>query len=158
MFSRSTEYAIRAMTFLALQPPGKLTGAREIAQGEHIPIQFLWKILKALVRRKLVRSFKGVGGGYELAITADRISVQDIVMATEDNNRATGCVLGLDVCSEERPCPLHHTWKGIRDGLVVMLEKTTLSDLARTASQNAQNRRYSEDAEERRTTPKPADK
>jgi len=143
MFSRSTEYAIRAMTFLALQPAGKLTGAREIALGEHIPMPFLWKILQALVRRKLVRSFKGVGGGYELAVTADRISVQDIVMATEDGNRATGCVLGLDVCSEERPCPLHHTWKSIRDGLLAMLEKTMLSDLARTATQNAENRRDS---------------
>jgi Rrf2 family iron-sulfur cluster assembly transcriptional regulator len=136
MFSRSAEYAIRAMTFLALQPAGRLTGAREIALKEQIPAQFLWKILQALGRRKLVRSFKGVGGGYELAMTADRISVKEIVAATEGGDLTSGCVLGLAVCSEERPCPLHHTWKEIRDKLVIMLEQTMLSDLARTAADN----------------------
>ncbi|MCI0626445.1 MAG: Rrf2 family transcriptional regulator, partial [Acidobacteria bacterium] len=67
LFSRTAEYAIRAMAFLALQKPGKLTGAREISEAERIPIPFLWKILQLLTRRKLVRSFKGIRGGYELA-------------------------------------------------------------------------------------------
>jgi len=135
MFSRSAEYAIRAMTFLALQPAGKLTGAREIALAENIPMQFLWKILQNLARRKLVRSFKGVRGGYELARPGDRISVDDVVRATDESTMAQGCVLGLASCSEEKPCPLHHTWKGIREQLTHMLEQTTIADLARVAAQ-----------------------
>ena len=142
MFSRSTEYAIRAMTFLALQPAGKLTGAREIAQAEHIPTQFLWKILQSLGRRKLVRSFKGVGGGYELARAAGEISVQDIFVATADSDLTTGCVLGLSVCSEERPCPLHHAWKEIREQLIVMLEQTTLHNLAESAARGEKTRKF----------------
>jgi len=142
MFSRATEYAIRAMTFLALQPAGRLTGAREIAQAEHIPIQFLWKILQALGRAKLVRSFKGVGGGYELARAAGKISVQDVVLATVDSDLTTGCVLGLSVCSEEKPCPLHHAWKEIRERLVVMLEQTTLHHLAASTTRSGKRHRF----------------
>src|SRR5258706_382394 len=64
MFPRSTQYAIRAMTFLAAQ--GRLCGAREIAEAEHIPMPFLWKILQKLAARKLIRSFRGVRGGCEM--------------------------------------------------------------------------------------------
>jgi len=74
LLSRSSEYAVRAMTFLAMQPSGKLTGAKEIAEAENIPIPFLWKILQNLARRRLIRSFKGLRGGYELAMPADSIT------------------------------------------------------------------------------------
>jgi len=57
MFSRSAGYAVQALTYLAAQPSGKLTGAREIAETLQIPMPFLWKILRNLTRKKLVRSF-----------------------------------------------------------------------------------------------------
>ena len=137
LFSRSVVYAIRAMTFLALQPAGKLSGAREIAEAETIPMQFLWKILQNLARQKLVRSFKGARGGYELARPAGMITVEDVVLATDENSGTQDCVLGLAACSEEKPCPLHHSWKEIRNGVTAMLEKTTLADLAETAAKNS---------------------
>jgi Rrf2 family iron-sulfur cluster assembly transcriptional regulator len=128
------------MTFLADQPTGKLTGAREVSLAEQIPIPFLWKILQNLARRKLVRSFKGVGGGYVLARPAGEIRVQDIIQAMEDRSLTDGCVLGLAVCSEEKPCPLHHSWKEIRERLSVMLYETTLADLARASKTHARHR------------------
>ncbi len=137
MFTRSAEYAIRAMTYLALQPTGKLTGAKEISQAEQIPMPFLWKILQNLARRKLVRSFKGVGGGYVLARPAGNICVQDVLWATEDRSLTEGCVLGLAECSEEKPCPLHSSWKEIRNRLNVTLCQTTFADLARVAELKA---------------------
>ncbi len=121
------------MTYLALQPTGKLTGAREISQAEQIPMPFLWKIRQNLARRKLVRSFKGVGGGYVLARPADEICVQDVLRATEDRSLTEGCVLGLAECSDERPCPLHPSWKEIREQLNTLLCHTTFADLARVA-------------------------
>ncbi len=130
MFSRAAEYAIRAMTFLATQPSGKLSGAREIAQAEKIPIPFLWKILHNLARRKLIRSFKGLHGGYELASPAGKIRLEDIVHAMDNGDVVEGCVLGLAQCNEVNPCPLHHSWKDVRAKLTDMLQQTTLADLA----------------------------
>ena len=141
MFSRAAEYALRAMTFLAMQPPGKLSGAREIARAEKVPMPFLWKILQNLTRRRLIRSFKGLHGGYELAYPARRINVEDIVRAMDNTEVVEGCVLGLAQCSEENPCPLHHSWKEVRTQLTDMMQRTTLADLAAVASRRRQSKR-----------------
>src|SRR5881398_44387 len=110
MFSRSTEYAIRAMAVLAGQPSGKLCGAREIAEAAAIPRPFLWKILQNLTRKRLLRSFKGVRGGYELAKPAQRITVLDVIDATTSAEALHGCMLGSGNCDSKHPCALHLVW------------------------------------------------
>jgi len=133
MFSRADEYAIRAMTFLAGQPAGKLTGAREISKAENIPMQFLWKILQNLAKRRLIRSFKGLRGGYELAQRADQVTLSMVLQANDGADRFGRCVLGLPHCSDGNPCPLHEKWRGLRSGMQEMLENSTLADLAAKA-------------------------
>ncbi len=133
LFSRSAEYGIRAMTFLATLPPGRLAGAREISQAEQIPMAFLWKILQNLARRRLIRSFKGLRGGYELALPASQLTLIMILEATDGSDRMDSCVLGLPNCSDENACPLHETWKELRTSMTAMLHKNTLADLAGVA-------------------------
>ena len=125
------------MTFLAQKPAGTLAGAREISEAERIPMPFLWKILQKLTRRRLVRSFRGVGGGYELAKPASRIPLHALVMATDGDDLIRDCVLGLPHCNEENRCPLHETWKQIRGQVATMLEQTTVADLARVATRRS---------------------
>lgn len=129
MFSRATSYAIRAMTYLAHQPAGRLSRAKEISDAEDIPMPFLWKILKKLTNRKLIRSFKGMRGGYELACTADEINLHDIIESMEDSNITDGCVLGLPECSDEQPCPLHREWRVIKTDILQMFDNVTLATL-----------------------------
>jgi len=133
LLSRTAEYALRAMTFLAMQPAGKLAGARAISEAESIPIPFLWKILHTLARQRLVRSFKGIHGGYELARPSNEITLHSVVLATDGSDFGEHCVLGLPRCGEENACPLHDTWKGIRGQMTDMLVQTTLADLAKVA-------------------------
>ncbi len=138
LFSRPAEYAVRAMTFLATLPAGRLAGAREISEAERIPMPFLWKILHSLARRKLVRSFKGVHGGYELALPSDQITIDMLLEAVDSKDRFGSCVLGLPRCGEENACPLHETWQQLRARMAAMLEDNTLADLARiTAARTA---------------------
>jgi Rrf2 family iron-sulfur cluster assembly transcriptional regulator len=131
LFSKPSEYAIRAMTFLAVQDPGTLVGARAISDAENIPMPFLWKILRMLTQRKLVRSFKGIRGGYELARPAKGITLNDVFLATDGADFRDTCVLGLPECDKRNPCPLHDKWKQIRMDMVQLLDHTTLADLAR---------------------------
>ncbi len=131
MLSRSAGYSVQALTYLARQPSGKLTGAREIAAASRIPMPFLWKILRNLSQQKLVRSFKGVRGGYELARPAERISVNEILAATPDHDLLTACVLGLAECDENDPCPFHGSWKKVRSDIEDLMKRTTLADLVR---------------------------
>lgn len=140
MFSRSAGYAIEALTHLAAQPSGKLTGAREIAEEAGIPMPFLWKILRNLSQKKLVRSFKGVRGGYELARAPEKISMSEVLAASPDARHSDECVLGLDQCSDTHPCPLHHSWKHVRSQIDDLLKDTTLADLARNARRRKSRR------------------
>jgi Rrf2 family iron-sulfur cluster assembly transcriptional regulator len=139
MFSRSAEYAIRALTFLAAQEPGKLSGAREIAEAESIPMPFLWKILQKLVAKNLVRSFRGVRGGYELARPAQRITLDKVLREMGESQTLERCILGFAQCRKKDPCPLHALWSERREELSGVLRTTTLADLS-TASPRARAR------------------
>lgn len=141
LFSRSAEYGIRAMTFLSLQKGGKLSGAREISGAENIPMPFLWKILRLLTQRKLIRSFKGIRGGYELARPADQLTLRDVLLATDGTDDRQNCVLGLPECDNRNPCPLHDRWKEVRAAMTEMLDDTSLADLALAASRRRARRR-----------------
>ena len=140
MFSRSAGYAVQALTYLATQPSGKLTGAREIATEAEIPMPFLWKILRNLSQKKLVRSFKGVRGGYELARPAEKICVSEVLSASPDARHAETCVLGLEQCNDATPCPMHHAWKGVRAQIDELLQQTTLADLAENSRRKKSRR------------------
>jgi Rrf2 family transcriptional regulator, iron-sulfur cluster assembly transcription factor len=142
MFARSSGYAVQALTHLAGQPSGKLVGAREMATTLNILMPFLWKILRKLGQRKLVRSFKGVRGGYELARPAKTIHVSEILMAGRDTGQVGRCILGLAQCSDQEPCPLHSQWKDVRAQMEATLETTTLADLASSAKQARRKRSH----------------
>jgi len=139
MFARSSGYAVKALTHLAGQPSGKLVGAREMATTLDIPMPFLWKILRRLGQKKLVRSFKGVRGGYQLARPAETIFVREILMASQDNHVGR-CILGLAQCDDQAPCPLHSHWKDLRAEIEHTLETTTIADLAGNAKQSRRRR------------------
>jgi Rrf2 family protein len=98
-----------------------------------IPRPFLWKILRRLSQKKLVRSFKGVCGGYELARPAKTISVSEVLDLGPQSDQLDCCVLGLPDCSDRDPCPLHSHWKSLRTQVEQWIQDTTLADLARAA-------------------------
>lgn len=129
MLSRSTGYALLALAHLAAQPPGKLSGAREIARATGTPMPFLWKILRNLSRQELIRSHKGVHGGYELSRPAKQIALKEVIELTQRQNPATQCVLRPVGCDAHRPCALHDAWHEIRGSLQRTLDNTTIADL-----------------------------
>lgn len=139
LFSRSAEYAIRSMIFLAAREPGRLAGAKEISEAEKIPMPFLWKILQMLTKRRLVRSFKGLHGGYELGCEAKSTPLMAVVNATDGSSFRDSCVLGLPQCDNRNPCPLHEQWKSIRGDVTKMLDETSLADLVR--AEKAKNKK-----------------
>ncbi|MCS6829108.1 MAG: Rrf2 family transcriptional regulator [Armatimonadota bacterium] len=85
LFSAKMEYALRSILYLAQQPPGLPAQSRDIAEAELIPGPYLDQILAVLKRAGLVRSIRGVGGGYELAKPAAHITVGDVLRAFSGN-------------------------------------------------------------------------
>lgn len=131
LYSSACEYAIRALTHLARRPPGDRASLEEIAAGEDLPAPFLGKILKELVREGTLTSARGPGGGYALAYPPAEVTLMDVKATIDGTADLERCAVGLDPCSDETPCPLHETFKPIREAIRAYLEDTTLEDLAR---------------------------
>lgn len=116
MFSKSCEYAIRATIFIATHcfKEGKV-GLKEIANEIDSPTAFTAKILQALVKNNIIKSSKGVGGGFMiLKDDLKNINLSDIVMAIDGDSVFLRCGLGLSNCSEDHPCPVHEKFKFVK--------------------------------------------
>lgn len=129
IYSATTEYALRALSHMATLEEGDRILARDLAAATNIPRQFLGKILHRLARLDLLDSAKGRGGGFKFAQPAASISVADVVRAVEGGDLTKQCVLGLDQCNDEQPCPMHDEWVKFRHALMERVYSMTLADL-----------------------------
>ena len=139
IFSRTSQYAIQALIYLATQPSGRRMLNREIAQNLGVPSAYLAKILQDLSREKLLHSSRGRSGGFSLRADARKTSLLDIVLLTEGARVDRECLLGLKVCQDETACPLHRKWKPIKKKILASLGSVTLIHLAQ-AVQSGQYR------------------
>jgi Rrf2 family protein len=135
-FTTVCEYAIRALTHLAVYGDERPIQVKDIAESEKIPRHFLAKILNQLTYKGLVRALRGPGGGFLLTKPADELFVRDIVEAIDgfDSIRRR-CVLGLDECLDEEPCSLHESWKEFRETFLQGISGLTLRDMGKTLVQ-----------------------
>ncbi|WP_257657429.1 RrF2 family transcriptional regulator [Parapedobacter lycopersici] len=130
MFSKTCEYAIRAVIFIARESKdGRRVGVREIAQGIGSPVYFIAKILQELSKKGIIQSLKGPTGGFYMDGQSLDYTLADIVVAIDGDKLLTGCALGLNECSEKRPCPLHFEFRHIRKELHALLARTKLNEL-----------------------------
>lgn len=129
MISRSSEYAIRALTFLARTADSRHHLARDMAAELEIPAPFLGKVLQPLVAKGFLHSQRGRSGGFRLARDASEIMLVQIVEAEETLGDANTCLLGQKVCDEAHACPMHDYWKDASAEFHSRLRTTSLQDL-----------------------------
>ena len=129
MLSRTSQYAMRAMLYIAEHGSESPVLAKDIAQQTRIPRQYLSTILRDAVRAGLLKSSRGRGGGFKLARPNHRIRLLDIFKSYEDINAKTGCPFGQARCSDEKPCAFHDHWKPVAEAYEKMLRETTVADL-----------------------------
>lgn len=129
--TRKGEYAIRGMLYLARQPRGKVCLVEEISQAMEVPKTFLAKILRDFVKRGLVTSSRGTGGGFALSRPANSITLREVVEAVEGPILPNRCLLGTGTCERDGTCRVHPVWKKVRDQIIVVLDGVTIAELAR---------------------------
>lgn len=130
MFSKSCEYGIRAIIYIAAENKrGEKVGISEICENIEAPAHFTAKILQILSRNGIVSSQKGVHGGFFLDENQRKTKLIEVVTAIDGKEIFTGCGLGLKQCSASNPCPLHDKFKAIRNDLKKMLDSTTIDEL-----------------------------
>lgn len=131
MFSKACEYAIRAMIYIVTKTSdGKKVGIKDIANHTDTPEPFVAKVLQTLSRMEIVASIKGPNGGFYIEPKRKQIPLIDIVKAIDGDTLFLSCGLGIKICSDKKPCPIHYEYKAIRDQIKEMLKKNTIQDLA----------------------------
>lgn len=130
MFSKSTEYSIRAIIFLAVQSaPHKLKGVSDIAGKLDFPEAFLGKVLQNLVKKNLVKSVKGPGGGFYLVEDTCKLTILNIVEILEGLDFLCKCGLGIHDCDDKNPCPIHNEYMPVKEGIKDALSSKTISKI-----------------------------
>ncbi len=134
MLSQKAKYAIKALMNLAVQEKGALVKTAVIAEQENIPKKFLELILIDLKRASLVASKQGVGGGYYLLRSADKISLADIYRLFDGAIALLPCASlrfyePCKDCADENTCALRASLIAVRDQTLLALENTMLNQL-----------------------------
>jgi Rrf2 family iron-sulfur cluster assembly transcriptional regulator len=130
ILSRTSQYAIQALIYLATQPRGRPVLNREIADSLGVPTAYLAKILHDLSRGQILDSIRGRHGGFILRSDAEQTSLLDIVFLLEGIRVRRECLLGLKECGDEMACPVHRRWKRVKQEMIAYLGGLTLSHLA----------------------------
>ena len=129
--TRREEYALKGIIFLARQPDEKVTLVGEVSRVEKIPEKFLAKIFQRLAKAGLLRSIRGVGGGFVLGKPAEEITMREVMEALKGPFAINRCLLRKGECGEESGCPLHEVWGEAQKGLLKVLDGTTIEDLVK---------------------------
>ena len=132
MFSKSCKYGIKATLYIAQKSQhDERVSLKEIADAINSPIAFTAKILQILAKATIINSTKGPNGGFEIdKARLPNISIYQIVQAIDGNRLLDGCVLGLNVCNADEPCPMHNEFVIIRKQLSETLATSNLLDVA----------------------------
>jgi Rrf2 family protein len=113
------------------QDEGKLT-KKEIATAEGISSDYVGQLLMKLVTAGLVTSYRGKKGGFALGRDADKITMDEVLAATEGSLAVVPCIEGD--CSRVTDCSTRQLWRKISSSILDILKKTTVKQLADEAT------------------------
>ena len=134
--TRAADYAVRAMLHVGSLPDGVVALKDEIAEAQQIPPSFTAKILRQLVKAGLLRSARGVNGGFALARTAAEINLLDIVEGIEGPIHLTDCAPDPENCALSHDCRASTVWLEVQLRMTGLLRETTLEALLSAPRKN----------------------
>jgi Rrf2 family protein len=130
MISTTSQYALRALAYMAGLPNGTTVLSRDLADATQVPRNYLSKVLLTLRTAGLLRSTRGAGGGYRLNKLPDHIYLIDVVELFEGSKAKPTCLLNNRPCSDETPCNAHRVWRELSMVYNGFLVTTTLAAVA----------------------------
>ncbi|RMD88656.1 MAG: Rrf2 family transcriptional regulator [Calditrichaeota bacterium] len=132
-FQKTTEHAIRVMTYLAVNRDKKFS-VKTLHEELNIPYKYLGRLMSKLSQAGLVKVEQGKYGGYQIARDLDKIYLYEVVGVVEGLDDYERCILGFPNCSNDNPCPLHNYWVQIQTQLKDLMYNTRLADLSKFAT------------------------
>ncbi|MGB9867437.1 MAG: RrF2 family transcriptional regulator [Bacillota bacterium] len=135
LIRRETDYALRALVYMATRPSGTRVTSADLAAAEDVPPDFLQKLLRKCARAGLLKAHRGAQGGFSLARAPREITVLHVVEAVQGPVTFSKCLLGRDTCPRSSACPLRGRWEALGEEVSRFMMGTTLEDLAKEVRQ-----------------------
>lgn len=130
LITRDTDYALRALCYIAKQKKG-LFSARHLVMELKIPRPFLRKILQKLNSKGILTSYKGKGGGFVLALAADKISVLDLISIFQGPVKLQEHIFKKRGCPNIKTCVLKKKLDAVNRLVISELDSVTVAALCR---------------------------
>jgi Rrf2 family protein len=127
--SRTTEYALRILAFMAYEEREQYSSAYIHLQLK-IPKKYLQRLLTLLSKEGLIKSVRGKHGGFAFAKRTDKIFLADIIEAVEGFQNTPTCFFGFGKCALDNPCAMHEVWAKSQIDLINTLSSTSLKQLS----------------------------
>lgn len=127
--TKAETYGLRGVIYLAQQDKSRHVPLSEIARSENIPEKFLAKIFQYLTKSGIVRSHRGVNGGFELLKNPDEITFCDIIEAIQGQCHLIMCLSENDSCSKKAKCPVRVVMQDAENNIKRIFKSYTLADV-----------------------------
>jgi len=130
LITRDTDYALRALCFIAKRKK-EIVPVSELVKALKIPGPFLRKILQILNKKKVLRSYKGQGGGFLLVLPAERIFLADLIKIFQGPLLLNECFFKKMACRDNKTCLLRKKIDVLEKYIIRELDSITLASLLR---------------------------
>ncbi len=126
--SKMTDYGLVLLSRISEEKD--LISVSQLAEKTHLPEPTVAKLMRLLVKADIVRSVRGVQGGYSLKCNPEDISAEEVMKAIDGPLALTACVEeSSETCALLDTCPLCGRWQKINEAVTSALQNITLKDL-----------------------------
>jgi Rrf2 family protein len=129
--TQESDYGFRVILYLSKLGYGEKIEAKSISQDENIPLRFLLKLLRKLTQSNIIKSYRGVNGGYALNQMPENITLKDIIESIDGPIHINRCLYDVDHCNLKRAhiCGVHNALETVQLKLIKELESINFKDI-----------------------------
>ncbi len=138
--STKGRYGLRILMDLALHQSEKPRLIRDIAKSQQISEKYISRLVIALRKAGMIRSVRGVNGGFHIAMKPEEITLLDVIEVMEGPLSIVDCVSAPEKCGQSVNCAPREIWNKLNEDIRALMRQTTLADILESyKKQNARN-------------------
>lgn len=129
--TQEADYGLRVVLCLSKLEYGDRMDAGTMSEHDGIPLRFLLKLIRKLMDSGIIKSYRGVNGGYALNKLPENIKLRDVVEAIDGPICVNRCLIDPEFCNAKQKgkCEIHRALDGVQQKLLNELEKINFKDL-----------------------------
>ena len=138
--STKGRYGLRILMDLAIHESEKPRLIRDIAKSQQISEKYISRLVISLRKAGMIRSVRGVNGGFHLAVKPENITLLDVIEVMEGPLSIVDCVSAPKTCAKSGNCAPREIWCKLNENIRDLMRQTTLADILATCEkQNARD-------------------